>query len=141
MIGQLIRGSAVILGAAALVALATGCATPKEKQATQQQTESMLLASGFKVVPATTPDQQQQIKTLPAGRISAVNRSGKAYFVYPVHAKNILYVGKNDQYLAYQQLAQKSQAQVMAKQEEEAINRMESPGWEAPWGDWDMPLR
>jgi hypothetical protein len=140
MIGQLIRGSAVILGAAALVALATGCATPKEKQATQQQTESMLLASGFKVVPATTPDQQQQIKTLPAGRISAVNRSGKAYFVYPVHAKNILYVGNNNQYLAYQQLAQQSQVQVLVKQEDEAMSRsLASPGWEAPWGDWDMP--
>ena len=127
----------MILGAVALMALATGCATSKEKQAVQQ-TEKMLLASGFKIIPATTPDQQQQLKTLPAGRVSAVRRKGQAYFVYPVHAQNILYVGKNAQYLAYQQLAQKAQVQVLVHQEDQAIDRsLSSPGWEAPWGDWD----
>ena len=127
----------MVLGAVALVALATGCATSKEKQA-EQQTENMLLAAGFKAIPATTPDQQQQIKTLPAGRVSAVRRKGQAYFVYPVHARNILYVGKNAQYLAYLQLAQKAQVQVLVNQEDQAIDRsLTSPGWEAPWGDWD----
>jgi hypothetical protein len=127
----------MVIGAVALLALPTGCATSKEKQAVQQ-TENMLLASGFKVIPATTPDQQQQLKTLPAGRVSAVRRKGQAYFVYPVHAQNILYVGKNTQYLAYQQLAQKAQVQVLVNQEDQAIDRsLASPGWEAPWGDWD----
>jgi hypothetical protein len=119
------------------LALATGCATSKEKQAVQQRQE-MLLAAGFKVIPATTPDQQQQLKTLPAGRVSAVRRKGQVYFVYPVHAANVLYVGKNTQYLAYQQLAQKAQVQVLVNQEDQAIDRsLSSPGWEAPWGDWD----
>jgi hypothetical protein len=127
----------VALACTALVALPTGCATSKEKQAVQQRQE-MLLAAGFKVIPATTPDQQQQLKTLPAGRVSAVRRKGQVYFVYPVHARNVLYVGKNAQYLAYQQLAQKAQVKVLVHQEDQAIDRsLSSPGWEAPWGDWD----
>jgi hypothetical protein len=129
----------VALVCTALVALPTGCATSKEKQAIQQ-TENMLMASGFKVIPATTPDQQQQLKTLPAGRVSAVRRKGQAYFVYPVHARNVLYVGKNAQYLAYQQLAQQAHVEVLVHQEDQAIDRsLTSPGWEAPWGDWDAP--
>ena len=90
----------------------------------------MLLAAGFKVIPATTPDQQQQLKTLPAGKVSAVRRKGQNYFVYPVHARNILYVGKNTQYLAYQQLAQKAQVQVLVNQEDQAIDR----SWRPPAG-------
>ena len=127
----------VVLVCTALVALPTGCATSKEQRPAQQRQE-MLLAAGFKVIPATTPDQQQQIKTLPAGRVSAVRRKGQVYFVYPVHARNVLYVGKNAQYLAYQQLAQKAQVSVLVHQEDQTIDRsLESPGWEAPWGDWD----
>ena len=120
-----------------LAALPTGCATSKEKQATQQK-EDMLVASGFKIITATTPVQQQMLKTLPASRVSAVRRNGQIYFVYPVQARNVLYVGKNSQYLAYQQLAQQRQEAALVNQEVESINRsLASPRWEAPWGDWD----
>jgi len=126
------------IGAVALVALMTGCATSKEKQAVQQQRVNMLLASGFKAMPATTPGQQQQIKILPADRVSAVKRMGKVYFVFPDQAQNVLYVGNNNQYLKYQAQAQNAQEQIQVKYEMEAINRSQaSPGWEAPWGDWD----
>jgi hypothetical protein len=127
----------ITLASLALVAGLTGCATSKEKQAAQQK-ENMLVAAGFKVITATTPSQQQMLKTLPAGRISAVRRYGQVYFVYPVHAQNLLYVGQNSQYLAYQQAAQVTTEDTLVKQEIESINRsMSSPGWEAPWGDWD----
>jgi hypothetical protein len=127
----------IALVSLALVAGSTGCATSKEKQAAQQK-ETMLVTAGFKVITATTSDQQQMLKTLPAGRVSAVRRMGQAYFVYPVHARNILYVGKNAQYLAYQQLAQQAHVEVLVQQEDQAIDRsLASPGWEAPWGDWD----
>ena len=123
---------------AALVASLTGCATSKETQAAQQQRVNMLLASGFKAIPATTPDQQQQIKILPADRVSAVKRMGKVYFVFPDQARKLLYVGNNNQYLQYQAQAQNAQEQMQVKYEMEAINRSQaSPGWDAPWGDWD----
>ena len=121
----------------ALVAGSTGCATSKDKQAAQQK-ENMLQAAGFRTISATTPDQQQMLKTLPASRVSAVRRKGQLFFVYPVSARNILYVGNNSQYLAYQQRAQQRQEAALVNQEVESINRsLASPGWEAPWGDWD----
>ena len=46
----------VALVSLALVAGSTGCATSKDKQAAQQK-EDMLKTAGFKVIPATTPDQ------------------------------------------------------------------------------------
>jgi hypothetical protein len=119
----------VVIGALALVTLvtlATGCATSKDKQATQQQRATMLLASGFKAIPATTPDQQQQIKILPADRVSAVKRMGKVYFVFPDRARNVLYVGNNHQYLQYQAQAQNAQEQMQVKYEMEAINRSQA---------------
>jgi hypothetical protein len=121
----------------AVVCGVTGCATPKQKAAAGQK-ESLLQAAGFKAISATTPAQQQMLKTLPAGRVSAVRRRGEVCFVYPVPARNVLYVGKNSPYLAYHQAAQMSQEDTLVKQEVESINRsMSSPGWEAPWGDWD----
>jgi len=123
----------------ALVAGSTGCATSKDEQAAQQrEKEQWLVSAGFKVIAATTPEQQQMLRTLPADRVSAVRRKGQLYFVYPVPAQNVLYLGKNSQYLDYRFLAQQPREQALVKQEVESINRsLASPGWEAPWGDWD----
>ena len=127
----------VALVSVALLAGSTGCSTFKQKQ-TVQQKEDMLKTAGFKVIPASTPDQQRMVKTLPTNRVSAVRRKGQVYFVFPVRAQDALYVGNNSQYLAYRQLAQKPHEETMINQEIESINRsMSSPGWEAPWGDWD----
>ena len=127
----------VALAALAMASGVTGCATSKQKQ-TVQQKEDMLQAAGFKLIPATTPDQQQMLKTLPNDRISAVRRKGQVYFVFPARSQDALYVGQNAQYLAYQQAAQITKEDALVKQEVESINRsMSSPGWEAPWGDWD----
>ena len=126
----------MIISAAALVALATGCATDKAQQ--RAQTESMLTASGFKMVPASSPVQQQMMNTLPAGRVSAVRRTEKVYFVYPDQARNVLFVGNNNQYLHYEGLAQNAHEQMLVKYEMERINNWAAPaGWEAAWGDWD----
>ena len=128
----------VALAGLALVVGLEGCASPKQKAAAQQ-TENLLVAAGFRTIQATTTDQQQLLKTLPADRVSPVRRRGQVYFVYPVPARNLLYVGKNSQYLAYQQAAQVSKKDTLVKQEVESIDRsMSSPGWEAPWGDWDV---
>ena len=127
----------IALVSLALLAGSTGCSIFKQKQ-TVQQKEDMLKTAGFKVIPATTPDQLRMVKTLPTNRVSAVRRKGQVYFVFPVRAQDALYAGNNSQYLAYQQLAQQPREQTMIKQEIESINRsMSSPGWEAPWGDWD----
>ncbi len=95
-----------------------GCVSP----VVVAQKETMLLAEGFKVIPATTPEQQRLLRTLPSDRVSVVRRAGKVYFVYPDAGKNALYVGDNDAYLAYEAHAQ--------------AQGLESTDW-AAWGDWD----
>jgi hypothetical protein len=121
----------------ALVACLIGCTTSKQKHAVQQK-EQMLQTAGFKLKTATTADQRQMLEVLPADRVSAVRSRGEVYFVYPVRSRNAFYVGKNQQYLAYQQAAQATAEDAMVKAEMESIKRsMSGPGWEAPVGDWD----
>jgi hypothetical protein len=83
--------------AVALLALAAGCASTKH-------TETMLSAAGFKVVVPNTPAQEQQIKTLPADKLTVAHRDGKTYYVFPDPAHNRLYVGSPQSYQNYQQI-------------------------------------
>jgi len=85
------------IGAVALLALAAGCAST-------QHTEQMLSAAGFKAVVPNTPQQEQQIKTLPVDKLTVAHRSGKTYYVFPDPAHNRLYVGSPEQYQTYQQI-------------------------------------
>jgi hypothetical protein len=119
-----------------LVSGLAGCATEKPSA---QDRETMLQAAGFRAVRATTPAQQQMLKTLPAERVSAVQRDGQVYFVYPIPGRKVLYLGRNTQYLAYQEFAAGSHEQALITQEMQAIDRFPStPVWSAPIGDWDV---
>src|SRR5215813_4602131 len=93
----------LFIAALALVIAATGCATSKTGEKTQR-TEMRLTQCGFKTVPATTPQQMQQLQSLPPRKISVVTRNGTRYYVYPDADQKLLYVGRDDQYLAYQDL-------------------------------------
>jgi len=119
---------------AALLALAAGCSTTK-------QTESLLSAAGFQIMPATTPEQKAHLKTLPAGKVTTVQRAGKTYFVYPDAAKQVAYVGQQPQYQEYQKLRLQKQ---MAEDQLQAAELNSEPGWNA-WGVWPgamvVPMR
>ncbi|HAB15122.1 MAG TPA: hypothetical protein DCE44_01610 [Verrucomicrobiales bacterium] len=125
----------VVFSSVALLWLGAGCATTNSRT-----TERRLAASGFKVVPATTPAQQQQLATLPAGKVSVVNRNGNAYFVYPDRSQNLLYVGTNPQYDAYQRLLLDDQARKQslaadaASSNAEILNAEATAVSNAPWG-------
>jgi len=134
----------VLLGALALGTMTPGCATSKATSTT-----STLAMSGFKVIPATTPDEQQQLKTLPAGKVSLVKRKGTAYYVYPDHAHGVLYVGKKAQYEAYKntleglqlaaedaQSARESRGEALVNQEADVLSAYDTPGWGSGWGAW-----
>jgi len=88
--------------AAVLIALGSGCASTK-------QTEDLLTAAGFKARPATTTAQQAQLKSLPARKVSTVEKGGKKYYLYPDAAKNVIYVGDSAQYEQYQKLRKQQQ--------------------------------
>ncbi len=85
------------LGIIALLALAAGCANPK-------QTENLLTLAGFKPIAASTAKQQQLLKALPPGKVSPIQRKGKTYYVFPDVAHNRAWVGSPKQYRDYRQI-------------------------------------
>lgn len=97
------RRSAAVL----VLVLATGCAgTPAP--ASSAPSESLLSAAGFKTLAATTAEQRQHLQWLHPGQVTAVQLTGKHYYVYPDVAKNQLYVGTPKEYEAYLALRTKS---------------------------------
>jgi len=89
-----------MISAIALLALTVGCATTTSTQ----NKESMLVASGFKVITPKTAAQQQKLQQLPPGHVAMINRNGRTYYIFPDAAHNQAYVGGPQEYQAYQQL-------------------------------------
>jgi hypothetical protein len=85
------------LTAAAVVAGSAAAAAPPIDQ-------SQLLDHGFKVLVASTKVQQDWVRGLPPGRIRAMQRTGKKFFIYPDASGNQIYVGGPNEYEAYVQL-------------------------------------
>jgi hypothetical protein len=121
------------LVACGVVALVIGCSTTKS-------TENLLSAAGFKIMLATTPQQQAHLKTLLPDKITLVGRSGTNYFVFPDVKNELIYVGQDAQYQEYQKL--RLQKQMAAEQAEAA--EMNNDGWNA-WGGYGgvmvVPMR
>ena len=113
------------VGVLALAVLALGCASTKS-------TEDTLAAAGFKMMPATTPERQAHLQTLPKHKVTMVVREGKTYFVYPDEKRQVLYVGTQAQYDAYQKLRAQEK---MAEEQAQAANMNTEAEW-APWGPW-----
>lgn len=78
-----------------------GCAT---SQTAMQNRESMLVASGFKVITPKTATQKQKLQNLPPGKVTMIQKGKKTYYIFPDSAHNQAYVGGPKQYQAYQQL-------------------------------------
>ena len=91
-----------LLIALLLSALMVGCASTPPPPAPPD--ESALSAAGFKVVVAKTPQQQEHLRTLTPGQLTAMERNGTPFFVYPDVAKNQIYVGTQKEYQAYRRL-------------------------------------
>src|ERR1044071_4324452 len=93
-------GWAVIVAA---LCLAAGCVnnSPSTETPTVSKADA-LLASGFKMVPANTPERQTALRQLPPQKVVRQVRNDKVVFVYadPVNC-NCLYVGNATAYGAY----------------------------------------
>jgi len=94
----------------------------------------------------------QQIGTLPPGKISVVQRNGTRYYVFPDPPRQMLYVGRDEQFLLYQNYlsnqAENAQYDAISKadpsvakynNEAEVLSGNESlTGWDdGSWGSWD----
>ena len=134
--------------------LNTGCASSNQQTGKRTlKKEAILQQCGFKTVPATTPKQLQQLGTLPPDKISVVQRNGTRYYVFPDPARQMLYVGRDEQYLLYQNYrsnqAENAQYDAISKadpsvakynNEAEVLSGNESiAGWDdGTWGSWDQ---
>lgn len=125
----------------ALVLTMAGCATP-----TEQSTVALLQQAGFKALPASTFEKQQKLKSLKPDRLVPVKAAtGTVYYVFPLHAQDLLYAGRAPEYAVYQNLlaAQKAQAATLkAQQRRDAdtswsqqaeASRGADHGWEDVW--------
>jgi hypothetical protein len=121
---QILSGFSVV-SAFAFISLVVGCAHT-------QQTENLLSAAGFKIVIATTPQQQQHLKTLSPYKVMLIQRNGKTHYVYADPAHNLIYVGGLFQYDQYRDLRL---AKTLAEEDlqDAKLNAETAMGWEV-WG-------
>ena len=117
------------IGAFALLVLAVGCANTQT-----QNKENLLIAAGFKVIVPRTAAQQQKLQTLPADKVTLVQKDGKTYYVFPDAANNQAYVGDSAQYQAYKQLRL---ANKLANENLEAAEMNQEASMDlGAWGGW-----
>jgi hypothetical protein len=86
-----------------LPGLMVACQSTSVGPSAASQKEQLLVQSGFREKPVTTPDQQQRVSELPPGQVSEVGNKGRIYYVYPTAAKDRIFVGNKTQYNAYKQ--------------------------------------
>lgn len=106
---------------------------------------SQLLAAGFKVVPATTRQQQEHLQTLPPGQVTAWQRTGKLFFVYPDTSRNQLYVGTQKEYAAFRRLvpdkgslaAQQAADLESYNKQDEVMRKSTARDLSDPYSFWD----
>jgi hypothetical protein len=85
--------------AAAAACLAAGCTDPSQKVMNK---EDLMIASGFKFVPANTPERQAAFRTLAPHKFVRQVRGDKVIYVYPDPTICVcLYVGGPKAYAAY----------------------------------------
>jgi hypothetical protein len=121
-----------MVGVIALLALTVGCATTTSTE----NKESMLVASGFKVVTPKTAEQSARLKKLTPGTLAQVTKGGKTYYIFPDAAHNQAYVGGPKQYQAYQQYRLEHK---LAQQQLETAEMYQDSmmGW-GGWGGWGI---
>ncbi len=110
------------LAALALTVLIVSCASP--------QTENLLTAAGFKTKVASTPAQQALLKSLPVGKVSPIQHKGNTLFAYPDPANNVVYVGRQQEYTAFEKLLQQNK---VARENVWAAEYNQEASWDA-WG-------
>jgi len=121
--------SMVLLGVTASLAV-SGCTYFRRQDA--DKTESTLAAAGFRMKPADTPKRQASLATFPVRKIVSRMHDGQVVYFYadPDFCK-CLYVGSQQEYGRYKQLAIQQQ---IAQEQIEAAEMNEDAAMD--WGMW-----
>ena len=97
-----LRALSARAAAMTMLAVVLGCASTPPPAPLPN--ENALVAAGFKVVVAKSVLQEQHLQALPPGEITAMERNGTPFYVYPDPARNQIYVGTQKEFAAYQKL-------------------------------------
>ncbi len=122
----------LVLGMGAAVA---ACQNPQQVIANK---EDMMVAAGFKFVPANTPQRQQAFRSLPPHKFSREIKNGQVFYVYPDPTVCVcIYVGNAAAYGKYRNnVFQKNLADEQQMTADE--NAMNDWDW-GPWGGYPYP--
>src|ERR1051326_6133777 len=90
----------LLILAAATARLLGGCA-----EMGSGNTTSLLSAAGFRVRTPQTPKQQQMYAALPPYKVERATVQGHVFYVYKDEKAGVAYVGREQEYQYYQQLA------------------------------------
>jgi hypothetical protein len=116
---------------AVCAAMLVSCAST---QTSTQNRESMLVASGFKVITPKTGAHQQKLQNLPPGKVTMIQKGKKTYYIFPDPAQNKAYVGGPKQYEEYQQLRTENK---LAKEDLESAEMYQDTAMQwSLWGGW-----
>jgi len=119
----------IFLSILAGMLLLTGCAGMGSAN-----TESLLTAAGFRARTPQTPKQQQIYAALPPYQVERATVPGKGvFYVYKDEKSGLAYIGREQEYQHYQQLAiqqQIAQNQIAAAEMERAAAWQ----WYGAWG-------
>lgn len=107
-----------------------GCAAIKKKDT--ENMENLLVAAGFRMHPADTPEKLAHLQLLPQHQVVVHQKNGEVYYIYAdAEYTNALYLGDAQAYQQYQKLLlQKNIAEMQVN----AAEDMDDMGaWEV-WG-------
>jgi hypothetical protein len=119
----------ILIFAAAVTALfVAGCA-----EVGSGNTTSLLTAAGFRAHTPQTPRQQQIYAALPAYKVERSTIKGHVFYVYKDEKAGVAYIGREQEYQRYHELAvqqQIAQNYYMAAE----MDRAAAYGWYGAWG-------
>jgi hypothetical protein len=119
----------IVVAVASAALFLTGCAEMQSSNTT-----SLLTAAGFRARTPQTPKQQQIYAALPPYQVERATVPGKGvFYVYKDEKAGLAYVGREQEYQRYQQLAvqqQIAQNYYMAAE----MDRAAAWGWYGAWG-------
>ena len=118
-----------------LLAVLVGCASWDA-----QNKESLLSAAGFRTRTPTTPNQQAMFNRMTPYKVERRIRNGKVLYAYADKQNNVVYLGGENEYQKYRQLALQqsiAQDQIEAAQinEDASMYQDFGPYW-GPWNTW-----
>jgi len=122
------RNVILILTAAVSTLFVAGCA-----EMGSGNTTSLLSAAGFRVRTPQTPKQQQMYAALPPYKVERATVQGHTFYVYKDEKAGVAYVGREQEYQNYQQLAVQQQI-AQDYYNAVAMDRAAAYGWYGAWG-------